>query len=134
MNTTSFRMLKYIIKQKDRLDVNKIVTDLYSKTSKLDAYRDLIELKELGYITIWPLDGLVVPVSNIRGFYDHLNDFDFLSDINAANVVKPTLRGIEYAKAKRFEKITFWIPLIISILSTVLSILFTIIYSNQSVN
>ena len=127
-NTCTYDLLKEIIKNNEcDLDTKTLINKYLNEVDLFEAYSFIEELKNEGYITILPIGGIDGPVDDIRKFYDDLNEYDYMKNINQTNVVHITTKGYDYYSDREIEKWRFWIPLLISIIALITSIVSVIL-------
>lgn len=122
--SNTYDLLKEIVKKGESGLNTQILVDQYLKGMNiLEAYSFIEDLKNEGYIIVLPITGLIGPQTNIRTFYDGVKNYDYMQNINQPNIVKVTTKGYDYYLAKKSEKWRFWIPLIVSIIALITSII-----------
>ena len=120
----AYDLLKEIVKKGESGLNMQILVDQYLKGMNiLEAYSFIEDLKNEGYIIVLPITGLIGPQTNIRTFYDGVKNYDYMQNINQPNIVKVTTKGYDYYLAKKSEKWRFWIPLIVSIIALITSMM-----------
>ena len=125
--SNTYELLRAIIENKEsELDTQTLIKKYLNGVKLIEAYSFIEELKNEGYITILPITGMVGSDTNVRQFYNRINHFDFMEDVNRTNIVNVTTKGYDYYSAKESEKWRFRIPLIISGIATIISVVGTV--------